>query len=150
MREIHFRGKTEDGKWVEGGFHQHTKVLHCAFSVPADSPNDTVYLIIRDGMADWELPVPIEGVEVLPETVGQYTGLTDIDGKKIFEGDIVDILDCFFGGVAVVEYKDGCWVGREEKYLTKALSTVNPAGRPKLKLLGNRWDNPELMEAIQK
>lgn len=74
-REIEFRGKTAKGEWVYGSFLQ------------LEYLKTHTYIVDRYGTIEED---NIEGMEeVIPETVGQYVGIKDKNGKKVYVGDIV-------------------------------------------------------------
>ena len=128
MREILFRGK-----------HSEKSMLWNYGDLYVD--HDKVYIGMRETMQG----VRVHG-EVIPETVGQYTGLTDKNGKKIFEGDILsthfDFNNPEVESRTVVEWGNFRWVTHQPGYepdditdFDKGLWTV----------IGNIYDNPELI-----
>ena len=129
MREILFRGKRKDnGEWVKGMLLATDVIIPCGqdFFIEANSIIDAVFT----------------GYEVIPETVGQYTGLTDKNGKKIFEGDIVKR---FWLGMKIIykityESKHACFIGKAIN--TSGFTTFDNDGK-KYEIIGNIYDNPE-------
>lgn len=133
MREILFRGKRKDnGEWVYGFY------CPACFGFFPCSP-----AIISKELMDSGCWKP---EEVIPETVGQYTGLTDKNGKKIFEGDIVKGLFVFGEISSVVIFKYGSfgieWNIDEIKVLDPFLGLRNI----ECEVIGNIHDNPELLK----
>ena len=120
MREILFRGKSlRTGKWIQGYLFSCWERAYIAWGMVNDN-------------ADMK--------EVDPETVCQYTGLTDKNGRKIFEGDILRFEDC--SNYPVVWDSDYCAFGScwysDFDHLSKYRSI-------KIEVVGNIFDNPELI-----
>ena len=129
MREILFRGKrTDNDEWVEGFYQEYPEG----------------YVHIQNTSNDW--------FPVIPKTVGQFTGLTDRSGKRIFEGDIIHCITFGFErDEFTTEIKFGARSGVQGFYLSNGrnmfyfdqsdLTRFNDA-----LVIGNIYDNPELLE----
>lgn len=127
MREILFRGKRKfprwqfDNIWVDG------------------------YLLrYEDGDCDIcspSGPDELYKYSVHPSTVGQFTGLTDRNGTKIFEGDIVNILTENEES-GVVEWENGGFVVNADGFCVDFHTNINGTD---LEVIGNIHDNPELI-----
>ena len=126
MREILFRGKNIDLEWVEGDLLQNGVDYRTAIRTS------------KEGIVE----------RVINHTVGQYTGLTDRNGKKIFEGDIVD---CWSEGVnaqgTVQQRRDGLWIiyPAWQKHIMWGLCP-DEYSHTTVEVIGNIYDNPELLE----
>ena len=126
MREILFRGKRLDnGEWVEGAF------------CPKNSEGDIPCIIVYNGtLAGWWF-------EVDPATVGQFTGMLDKNGKRIFEGDVVAVrYDTVLEMTGQVVFLDGAFqiAGPDDIY---ACLWFRP---DEMEAIGTIYDNPELLE----
>lgn len=128
MREILFRGKrTDNGEWIygdlrrisdwKGGYNPHI----------VDNTNG------RNNS--------VTGLEIIPETVGQFTGLFDKNGAKIFEGDILTLEnEGIYAAIKYNESKAAFYVEDEdhEDYLGEAWET-------NVIIIGNIHDNPNML-----
>ena len=148
MREIIFRGKRMDnGEWVEGYLYEHKPPLVGIVS-ENDVPEPSQWFIARTGFADWNMPRPVEIVEVYPSTVGQYTGLNDKNGKRIFEGDILgsryDNLYPDDVAIEVVKWFRNGWCIQQENNLPDALCEYGVL--PYSEVIGNIHGKLELLK----
>lgn len=162
MREILCKGKiVNNGKWIEG------YLLACGvtgkhFILPTGS------LIKDSDEVGEEGCIKLSAFEVIPETVGQYTGLTDKNGNKIFEGDITKLvlsdgeIRYFKVSIKSVTREVVChpdfddttskvnitgvvfeWDGYE---LFPCINTNGVPDYKMMEVIGNIHDNPELLE----
>ena len=142
MREILFRGKsTKTNQWIYGGFHIWEKRQVCVFGNDRLKDDEISCVITVNSFADWNMPRTMQAVEVIADTVGQYTGLTDRNGNKIFEGDIVNILT-ENEEIGVIVYEDGGFIVRADKFSVDFINNINGTD---VEVIGNKYDNPELL-----
>lgn len=129
MRKILFRGKCihdnkqngyKKGEWIYG-------------SLFIQSTTDEVFIF---DFTDSKIPVD-------PETVGQYIGLEDYSSSKAYEGDIVQDLD---DGTLGIVY----WDEEEAGFMIEIENCAVPAQDISYyQVIGNKWDNPELLKIIE-
>jgi uncharacterized phage protein (TIGR01671 family) len=147
MREILFRGKLPDtGEWVEG----YVVKGNCTYILTAENIHYMVVSVM--GHAS------VEVLPVIPNTVGQYTGLKDKNGKRIFEGDIIEIngINMLTDGRYCVEFdveKERAWIMRRDAEHNHGYFTFSELDYYDSKVteiyatvIGNIHDNPELFE----
>ena len=136
--EILFKGKRKDtGEWTEGYFFKIWDRTFLLWGMTNDHPNM---------------------IEVIPETVGQFTGLTDKNGNKIFKGDIISAtaLDtgeeqravvCF--GNFIDENNDDGYIGffiEFDGIKTTITQLSMEECKNRIEVIGNIYDNKELLE----
>lgn len=145
MREILFRGRNKHSReWEFGCYYKQTEFY-------GDEIEDHVIITSHEELSyDQSLVC----YSVKPETVGQFTGLTDKNGTKIFEGDIVHVL----GNQQVEDWKNVNYIG-SVAFLDAGFCVIDgtiedhalrryqlPRIDFDLEVIGNIHDNPELLE----
>lgn len=131
MREILFRGKRKDyGKWIEGYYlHQNKRRF----------VNETHYIVSVDGFYH----------SIDPSTVCQFTGLYDKNGRKIFEGDLIEFADFFESEIhrGVACWGDlAFWFDCTETEGDEGIYSLAYISANILEVIGNIYDNPGLLE----
>ena len=147
MREILFRGKRKDNnEWVQGYYFKRVRnyagfktIEHCYIQ----------YETWDEGFITYE---------VYPETVSQFTGLTDKNGKKIFEGDIINAMALDTGKEkrAVVCFGNFIDENNNDEYIgffiefdgieTTITQLSMEECKNRIEVIGNKYDNKELLE----
>lgn len=151
-REIIFRGKTKDGRWMYGDLAR--RLIETKWQ---DILGEYQFAI--SGLGEREKCVDFKGkrAEVIkcktvdPATVGQYTGLCDKNGEKIFEGDIVHCESRLDRADMVVIFEMGQFrIVLCEKFKSYATGVgyydINCFNKT---VIGNIYDNPELLGEIE-
>ena len=152
-REIIFRGKRVDtGEWVEGSYVHRTQFYG------EDCPCDDHFILIGGEFhADY-----YNAQEIIPETLCEFAGLTDKNGKRIFEGDIIkstsDLVNfrgeksgkkvTKFYEVVVTDDNSSYTYGTREigrTYISRTIYKEN--AKQFYEVVGNRFDNAELLTA---
>ena len=140
-REIKFRGKMiPENEWIFGTILRIPAPPVCF----GKSETDKYYIQFPDPryMPDWNMPYKMVQGEVNPDTIGQYTGLHDKNGKEIYEGDIVKI-----------KYRDediGKVIYEHNGFSIDVTNMNKNYGRVSfvnnfMEVIGNIYDNPELL-----
>ena len=138
MNNYKFRGKTtEHGEWVYGFYIEGL----------SSYTGDIKYCIVQkdENIGDYT-----EFTNILPETVGQWTGLLDKNGKEIYEGDIIKKRT----SISLVSndfFYDACDFLYKGFFLEKIKSAYGyclefEKTNPEYEIIGNKIDNPELLE----
>lgn len=149
MREILFKAKRKDnGKWVEGYYYKMSETTYCFKEDYERKPVSEHHYILQERMTDWGLPNQIVQIEIDSETLCQFTGLCDKNGKKVWENDILMAhLDESYPEDATyetVEWNVAGWVTHETDSTDRQY--LDEFDLEHYKAIGNIFDNPELAQ----
>lgn len=155
MREILFKAKRADiEEWVEGYYIYHINRTICPFG-DSIKPEDEQHVIMQDGFSDWNMPRDTVHFDIIRETLCQYTGLKDKNGKRIWENDIVLLRE----EIQDYEWKAAVKFGNPNREYNWGWQLV-PVGECEMnkdillwidmdiancEVIGNIFDNPELI-----
>ena len=143
-RKILFKGLDKDNKkiWHTGYYWKTDDTTYC-FKEDYDAyPNNTHHYILFDRMTDWGLPNKTYQAEIDVETLCEYTGMLDKNGKKIWENDIVKCMDKEINRkfVGTVKFNNCSFC------ISNSFSSNYRWLDYEIEVIGNIFDNPELLE----
>ena len=141
MREILFRGKDRTGKWRE------SSTVFIRGELALMLTEKPIKELVKDKKGEL-VDVIFNFCTLDKETVGQFTGLTDKNGKKIFEGDIIQGVITSRWNKSLIRceivYKGDCFLAIEK--ISNTLWEHKIRFAKDIEVIGNIHDNPELLE----
>lgn len=146
MREILFRGKDADtGEWREGYLYVEDAQLVGMLVAGQVPPEPTYWIIFKNPryVPDWSLPWQYCKANVDPATIGQFTGRLDNQGKRIFEGDLVEWDGKSMDTYEIIYGEDASFFGvpvngKLGRTAGESLSLLN--AELSIAVVGNVWD----------
>lgn len=134
MRKIKFRGKrVVNGEWVEGDGIVAVGNDYCSIPLTKNVTSDDYHMTLA---------------KVIPETVGQFTGLHDKDGKEIWEGDFIKLDEEYKGhgqNPTYVIFHYSKWMTQGTQYFGHKFDLTS-FSLDRMIVIGNIHDNPELLK----
>ena len=125
-----YRGKRRDnGEWIEG-----------CYVLRLDIGRGAHFITVTDHMGTFMW------YEVDPTTVGQFTGLVNKDGKKVFEGDIACVTRGRDAGFGWIAFRNGCFWSVDDGLGDMFPLCKIPTEGFEIRVIGNIYDDPELLD----
>lgn len=129
MRQIKFRGKetSKPNRWMIGHYYEE---------------NGASFIWVKGEIKNWP-------IEVNAETVGQFTGLLDKNGKEIYEGDIILLGKNKTYTAQIVYRNDSLRIYSVGGYFIGDLDYIRQCGIDYCEVISNIHDNPEMVDEIK-